>query len=129
LTTDENDRRAVFTRGSPLQVEAVHVRQQHIQNQAEPMRVQQAGPKLTSEAATDRRKSRSAPPAALEGYDRDRQDAGSRREAFYTIPGPGSYRFRVIACNSDGIWNGTGATLSFAIAPLTIRLYDSQSFA
>jgi PAS domain S-box-containing protein len=53
----------------------------------------------------------------LDGHDRDWQDAGTRREAFYTELGPGKYRFRVIACNSNGIWNEAGATLDFAIAP------------
>ena len=33
----------------------------------------------------------------LEGYDRDWQNAGNRRQAFYTNLAPGSYRFRVIA--------------------------------
>ena len=29
----------------------------------------------------------------------------------------GHYKFRVIASNNDGIWNETGDTLSFSIAP------------
>lgn len=41
----------------------------------------------------------------LDGHDRDWQDAGTRREAFYTELGPGKYRFRVIACNNSGVWN------------------------
>ena len=53
----------------------------------------------------------------LDGHDRDWQDAGTRREAFYTELGPGKYRFRVIACNNSGVWNEQGATLDFAIAP------------
>ncbi len=53
----------------------------------------------------------------LEGHDRDWQDAGTRREAFYTELGPGKYRFRVIACNNNGIWNEAGAALDFTIAP------------
>ena len=53
----------------------------------------------------------------LDGHDRDWQDAGTRREAFYTELGPGKYRFRVSACNNNGIWNEAGATLDFAIAP------------
>jgi len=53
----------------------------------------------------------------LEGVDKDWQDAGTRREAFYTRLGPGKYHFRVIACNSDGVWNEEGARLNFAIAP------------
>lgn len=53
----------------------------------------------------------------LEGVDKLWQDAGTRREAFYTNLGPGNYQFRVIACNQDGIWNETGATLKFTIQP------------
>ena len=53
----------------------------------------------------------------LEGLDHNWQDAGSRREAFYTNLQPGSYRFRVIAANNDGVWNQEGASLSFDIPP------------
>lgn len=53
----------------------------------------------------------------LEGVDAGWQDAGNRREAFYANLKPGSYRFRVIAANDDGIWNTQGATLDFSIAP------------
>jgi signal transduction histidine kinase/ligand-binding sensor domain-containing protein len=53
----------------------------------------------------------------LEGVDKDWQDAGTRRQAFYTSLGPGPYRFRVIACNNDGVWNDAGATIDFSVAP------------
>jgi signal transduction histidine kinase/ligand-binding sensor domain-containing protein len=53
----------------------------------------------------------------MEGIDGDWQEAGGRREAFYTRLAPGKYRFRVIACNNDGLWNEQGATLDFIIAP------------
>jgi signal transduction histidine kinase/ligand-binding sensor domain-containing protein len=53
----------------------------------------------------------------LEGLDRDWQDVGTRREARYTNLGPGSYTFRVIASNNDGVWNETGASIDFTIAP------------
>jgi signal transduction histidine kinase len=53
----------------------------------------------------------------LEGRDREWQDAGTRRQAFYTDLKPGHYRFRVTACNSQGVWNQTGASLEFSIAP------------
>lgn len=53
----------------------------------------------------------------LEGRDEDWQEAGTRRQAFYSDLRPGKYRFRVIASNNDGIWNGEGATLDFSIAP------------
>ncbi|MBV8587172.1 MAG: hypothetical protein JO308_12860, partial [Verrucomicrobia bacterium] len=40
----------------------------------------------------------------LKGFDKDWIDAGTRREAYYTNLPPGSYQFRVIACNNDGLW-------------------------
>jgi len=53
----------------------------------------------------------------LEGRDTDWQEAGTRRQAFYSDLRPGTYRFRVIACNNDGVWNEQGATLNFSVAP------------
>ena len=53
----------------------------------------------------------------LDGYDRDWKDAGTRRQAFYTDLPPGGYSFRVIACNSDGVWNDSAAKLDFYVAP------------
>lgn len=53
----------------------------------------------------------------LDGADKGWHDAGTRREAYYSNLGPGSYQFRVIACNNDGVWNEAGASLDFAIAP------------
>lgn len=53
----------------------------------------------------------------LDGRDKDWQEPGARRQAFYTDLWPGHYRFRVIASNNDGVWNETGAVLNFTIAP------------
>jgi ligand-binding sensor domain-containing protein/signal transduction histidine kinase len=53
----------------------------------------------------------------LVGFDEGWIDAGSRREAYYTRLNPGEYTFRVIAANSDGIWNDQGATVSFVLEP------------
>ena len=53
----------------------------------------------------------------LEGWDREWQDAGNRRQAFYTNLSPRNYRFRVIACNNSGVWNETGASFDFSVAP------------
>ncbi len=52
----------------------------------------------------------------LEGYDTSWTEAGTRRTAFYTNLAPGAYTFRVIACNSDGVWNKTGVSLAFVQA-------------
>ncbi|MBI4750647.1 MAG: protein kinase [Acidobacteria bacterium] len=51
----------------------------------------------------------------LEEYDKNWVDAGTRRTAYYTKIPPGNYRFRLIACNQDGIWNETGAVLSIRV--------------
>jgi PAS domain S-box-containing protein len=53
----------------------------------------------------------------LEGRDSGFQEAGTRREAFYNDLRPGHYRFRVIACNNDGVWNEVGASLGFSVLP------------
>src|SRR5262249_55237166 len=53
----------------------------------------------------------------LEGMDDDWQDAGTRRQAFYNNLPPRTYHFRVIACNNSGVWNETGASLDFSVAP------------
>ena len=53
----------------------------------------------------------------LEGRDLDWKDAGARRQAFYSSLPPGHYRFRVIACNNNGVWNESGASWDFSIAP------------
>lgn len=53
----------------------------------------------------------------LEGWDRTWQDAGTRRQAFYSNLPPRDYRFRVAASNNSGVWNEQGATLDFSIAP------------
>jgi signal transduction histidine kinase len=53
----------------------------------------------------------------LEGRDAGWQEPGTRRQAFYNDLRPGHYRFRVIACNNDGVWNAVGAALNFSVAP------------
>ena len=61
----------------------------------------------------------------LEGYDQEWVDAGTRRVAYYTGLPPGEYRFRVIACNNDGVWNEAGASLAFHLKP---HLYQTLWF-
>jgi ligand-binding sensor domain-containing protein/two-component sensor histidine kinase len=43
-------------------------------------------------------------------------DSGTR-SAHYTKLPPGNYTFHVIACNEDGIWNDTGASLKIIVQP------------
>ncbi len=61
----------------------------------------------------------------LEGAGGGWQEAGARREAFFTNLKPGSYRFSVVACNNDGVWNKDGATLDFVVLP---AFYQARSF-
>jgi DNA-binding NtrC family response regulator/ligand-binding sensor domain-containing protein/PAS domain-containing protein len=53
----------------------------------------------------------------LDGYDDHWIDAGSRRVAYYTNVPAGPHTFRVAARNGEGVWNETGATASFSVAP------------
>ena len=53
----------------------------------------------------------------LEGADADWREVGTRREAYYSDLGHGSYRFRVIASNDDGVWNETGPSMVIVIPP------------
>ncbi len=53
----------------------------------------------------------------LDGIDGDWVDAGTKRSAFYSRLPAGAYRFRVIACNNDGVWNTNGTSLAFVVAP------------
>jgi len=53
----------------------------------------------------------------LAGQDRDWQEAGARRRAFYTNLGPGSYEFRVEASQDGGPWSAEAAAMRFEIAP------------
>jgi ligand-binding sensor domain-containing protein/signal transduction histidine kinase len=54
----------------------------------------------------------------LEGYDTNWTDASTRRTAYYTNLPPGqSFRFRVTACNADGLCNEAGSVVAFSLAP------------
>ena len=53
----------------------------------------------------------------LEGYDRGWVDAGTNRVATYTKLAPGSYTFRVMAANEDGVRSRSEARLAVAVDP------------
>ena len=53
----------------------------------------------------------------LENFDVDWSDVGAKRVATYNYIPPGRYTFQVVACNNDGVWSETGATLTFAVLP------------
>jgi ligand-binding sensor domain-containing protein/two-component sensor histidine kinase len=59
----------------------------------------------------------------LEGYDKDWVDAGGSRVANYTSIPPGNYKFQVLACNNDGVWNEVGATFDFYLKPHFYQTY------
>jgi len=59
----------------------------------------------------------------LEGWDQDWQDAGTRRQAFYSNLPPRNYTFRVKACNNSGLWNEAGTSIDFSIAPAYYQTY------
>jgi signal transduction histidine kinase/ligand-binding sensor domain-containing protein len=62
----------------------------------------------------------------LDGRDTKWQDAGTRRQAFYTDLRPGTYTFHVIASNGDGVWTENGASVAFDVAP---AWYQTRTFA
>ncbi len=53
----------------------------------------------------------------LEGHDKQWVDAGTRRSAEYDGLSPGDYTFKVMACNSDGVWNHEGTSFRFHLKP------------
>lgn len=59
----------------------------------------------------------------LEGLDKDWVEVGNRRTAYYPQLAPGSYTFRVIAANSDGVWNESGAQLKVTVIPPFYRTW------
>ncbi len=60
----------------------------------------------------------------LEGFDQKwiYLAPGQERTAHYKNPGPGAYTFRVIACNAEGIWNNTGASIAFTLKSSFLKL-------
>jgi signal transduction histidine kinase/ligand-binding sensor domain-containing protein len=53
----------------------------------------------------------------LEGFDHGWSEPADARAAVYTNLGPGSYRFRIVASNSDGEWNGPETLFPFEVEP------------
>jgi signal transduction histidine kinase/ligand-binding sensor domain-containing protein len=53
----------------------------------------------------------------LEGWNKDWIECGNQRSAFYTNLKPGKYRFRVEACNADGVWSTTGDSFAVELLP------------
>jgi signal transduction histidine kinase/CheY-like chemotaxis protein/streptogramin lyase len=53
----------------------------------------------------------------MEGFEKDWNYVGNKREASYTNLDPGEYIFRVKASNNDGIWNEKGTSILIIITP------------
>jgi signal transduction histidine kinase/ligand-binding sensor domain-containing protein len=53
----------------------------------------------------------------LEGFDRTWSEAVATREAVYTNLDAHSYRFRVLASNSEGLWSESEAVVGFEVEP------------
>jgi ligand-binding sensor domain-containing protein/signal transduction histidine kinase/FixJ family two-component response regulator len=53
----------------------------------------------------------------LEGFEREWVNAGNRRAAYYTNLPPGHYRFRVMACNGDGVWQESPTSIELVLEP------------
>ncbi len=53
----------------------------------------------------------------LKGYDKNWTELGDSRVVYFSKLPPGSYVFHVQACNEDGYWNETGATLAITVEP------------
>jgi signal transduction histidine kinase/ligand-binding sensor domain-containing protein len=59
----------------------------------------------------------------LEGLDGAWQQAGTRRAAYYTNVGPGTYKFHVRAVNEDGMVGDAVATQTIEIAPTLVQTW------
>jgi PAS domain S-box-containing protein len=61
----------------------------------------------------------------LEGFEKDWVEAGTRRVAYYTNIPPGTYHFRVMARNADGVWSRGDASVSVILAK---HFYQTAAF-
>ncbi len=61
----------------------------------------------------------------LEKNDAGWVNADTLRVAHYGQLAPAHYRFRVIACNNEGVWNETGAAVEFELQPF---FYQTKIF-
>lgn len=57
------------------------------------------------------------------GLDENWIEAGTRREAYFTDLRPGDYQFEVIAANHHGVWQESGATFAFRLAPFIYQTW------
>jgi signal transduction histidine kinase len=64
----------------------------------------------------------------LEKLENEWVETQSPRRAYYSHIPPGSYVFRVIACNNDGLWNDSGASLAFTVLPAFWQTWSFRIF-
>jgi ligand-binding sensor domain-containing protein/signal transduction histidine kinase len=118
LSVVDPSRAAGSTAPALVQVEAVLVDGSPIGTLG-PIRISSAGQRITFSYAglslsnSERVRYR----YRLEGFDRDWSEPVATRTAIYTNLSPGWYHFRVIASNSDGLWNGSEAAFPFEVEP------------
>ena len=60
----------------------------------------------------------------LEGADKEWNDVGDRRIAYFYHLRPGHYRFRVVAANNDGLWNQAGIVADLYMRPFFYQTYQ-----
>ena len=53
----------------------------------------------------------------LNNFETEWANVGAKRMVTYNYIPPGNYSFQVTACNNDGVWNETGASLKFEMLP------------
>jgi len=59
----------------------------------------------------------------LEGLENNWTEAGTQRTANYSYLPAGSYTFRVIAANANGVWNNEGASIRVVVRPYFYRTW------
>ncbi len=64
----------------------------------------------------------------LEGVEKQWRESMNQRVIGYGPLLPGDYRFCVLAANSDGIWNETGASVAFSVLPFFWETWWFKAF-
>ena len=65
----------------------------------------------------------------LDGTDSDWVETGTQRTAHFNNVPPGLHRFQVLACNKDGVWNETGASVGLELQPHFSQTWWAKTLA
>jgi len=65
----------------------------------------------------------------LEGFDDDWSEPTAANERIYTNLSPGTYTFRVVSTNSEGVWNSSEAGIEFKVMPRFWQTFWFQSLS